>query len=496
MTRDFIGYAWLQRFFQLSYPTLRHKSYVGSRSHVVHDAVSGCTTEHYIQSYYPGDQPLNHVEFALKYDGVNLGFLKEVFSRLAADEVRAYIQTKPTSKFARQIGFLYEFLLQQTLPSCPVAGNYVDLLDSEKYITARAQRNPRWRINVNLLGASAFCPIIRRTETIKQYLAVDFAGMLHEATQDVPADVFRRAVDYLYLKETKSSNEIERECPTRDREIRFVRALRDAGARPLSEGLTEDALVNLQNVIVDQRYAVNGFRDYQNYVGETIGHRERVHYICPPPQFIPDLMRGIADFAVISAGIHPIIRATGIAFAFVYAHPFEDGNGRIHRFLIHDVLIHDQFTPKGMILPVSACMLNNMQAYDEALERFSRVVGEVAHYDISDDSELTVTNPETLESLYRYPDYTPQAEYLFYAIENTIKTELVAEIQLLHAFDGARAAMRAIVDMPDRRMDLMLRLLQQNQGKLAKGKRGLFGELSDKEIQQLEAAFAEYFQAP
>ncbi|HIP51694.1 MAG TPA: hypothetical protein EYG94_06355 [Campylobacterales bacterium] len=27
-----------------------------------------------------------------------------------------------------------------------------------------------------------------------------------------------------------------------------------------------------------------------------------------------------------------------IAFSFVYIHPLEDGNGRIHRYLIHHVL--------------------------------------------------------------------------------------------------------------------------------------------------------------
>ena len=29
----------------------------------------------------------------------------------------------------------------------------------------------------------------------------------------------------------------------------------------------------------------------------------------------------------------PIVAAAVLAFGFVYVHPFEDGNGRIHRYL-------------------------------------------------------------------------------------------------------------------------------------------------------------------
>jgi len=44
---------------------------------------------------------------------------------------------------------------------------------------------------------------------------------------------------------------------------------------------------------------------------------------------------------------------------FVLIHPFEDGNGRIHRFLIHHVLARRGFTPQGLLFPVSAVMLHD-----------------------------------------------------------------------------------------------------------------------------------------
>ena len=41
----------------------------------------------------------------------------------------------------------------------------------------------------------------------------------------------------------------------------------------------------------------------------------------------------------------PILAAALIAFGSVFIPPFEDGNGRIHRFLIHHVLAEKGFAP-------------------------------------------------------------------------------------------------------------------------------------------------------
>ena len=52
-------------------------------------------------------------------------------------------------------------------------------------------------------------------------------------------------------------------------------------------------------------------------------------------------------------------------------------------------------------------------------------------------------------------------------------------------FDRALRAVRAIVDMPDRRASLFVRLCMQNGGRLLAAKRPQFPELSDAEIAQL-----------
>jgi hypothetical protein len=48
------------------------------------------------------------------------------------------------------------------------------------------------------------------------------------------------------------------------------------------------ALIRLQGKIVDPRYAAQGWRTFQNFVGDTVGgYREKVHFICPRPRWYP-----------------------------------------------------------------------------------------------------------------------------------------------------------------------------------------------------------------
>jgi hypothetical protein len=99
---------------------------------------------------------------------------------------------------------------------------------------------------------------------------------------------------------------------------------------------------------------------------------------------------------------------------------------------------------------------------------------------------MTVHNQTA--GLYRYFDATAQAEYLYKCIEETIHHDLRDEIGFLTVFDAALRAVLNIVDMPDRRASLLIRMILQNKGKISKGKRASFSEITDQEIEQIERA--------
>jgi Fic family protein len=492
-----IGYAWLIRTLGLSVLPLTHESYIGARARS--DATRpGIVQELFPQNYWPGDEAFDHLVFALKYDDFNLDVLRQTFAKLGPEHLLARIEAQPNGRYARQLGYLYELLTGDQLPlTVTIGGSVVELLDRERYFVApNPRKNPRWRVSDNLLGSVRFCPVVRRTPAIQTLLKTDFGSRLQSFKDKVDPALFRRALDYLYFKETRSSYDIEHEKPTPDREQRFVRALQEAGKAPFENVLSEAELTTLQNLIVEPRYAQSGFRNWQNYVGESVpGRSPVVHYVCPPGQMVRDLMTGLIDCAARTEGIHPVVRAAVMSFGFVFMHPFEDGNGRIHRFLIHDFLGRDGLVPAGMVLPVSAHMLHHPIEYDNVLESFSKPLRSVVRITLDDEEQLTINNPEEASGSYRYPDLTRQAHYLLTAVEQTINTELVSEILFIRGYDRAKLAIREVIDMPDRRMDLLIKLLHQNKGVLSAKKRSQFAEIDDEEMLRIQSVFAEAFDA-
>jgi len=189
----------------------------------------------------------------------------------------------------------------------------------------------------------------------------------------------------------------------------------------------------------------------------------------------------------------PVAVAAMVAWLFVYLHPFEDGNGRIHRFLIHHILARRRFGPPGSILPVSAVLLNRPVDYDASLESFSEPMRARSDYSLDDDGVMKVQN-STLD-LFRYVDCTAMAEALYRFVDETIEKEVPAELTFLRCYDAAREAMRDVVDLPEPAANLFLRLCLQNSGKLSQAKRRLpaFSRLREEEIDKLETAVAKAY---
>jgi hypothetical protein len=160
-----------------------------------------------------------------------------------------------------------------------------------------------------------------------------------------------------------------------------------------------------------------------------------------------------------------------------------DGNGR-HRYLIHHVLSARNFTPRGLIFLVSATMLKQIIRYNETLENFSRELMKRVDYDINTEGELTVNNDTT--KYYRYIDMSNQAERLYGFVRDAIDLELRVELEFLDIFERSRKKIREIVDLPDRRLDLFVRLCIEGKGSISRRKRNQFDYLSDDELIEME----------
>ena len=117
--------------------------------------------------------------------------------------------------------------------------------------------------------------------------------------------------------------------------------------------------------------------------------------------------------------LDPVIAAAVLAFGFVYIHPFEDGNGRIHRYLMHHVLARRGFNPPGIHFPVSAAILERIDEYRGVLESYSAQAAAACRMGADRHGNVRVLNDTG--DFYRFFDATPHAEFLFAASARPLK---------------------------------------------------------------------------
>ncbi|NJD56870.1 MAG: cell filamentation protein Fic [Nitrospirae bacterium] len=476
------GYSFLIRNLGLEVVTHYRDSLIASKGQRKTRVTDGHEEHIYPTQYDPGLDPMNNLIFAIKYDGINLNILKAAFKTLGPDVVTRYIKGHPVGRYARMIWYLYEFLTEERL-SIPDAsvGNYVILLDGDRYYTGLPVNSRRHRVTDNLLGGPDFCPVVRKTEVLARSTSRDLKSLAAGIVSKYPENVIRRATQYLYTKETRTSFEIERENPDLKRMTRFIEYLRRAR---LYDRIDKALLLDVQNSVVDERFAATDYRSTQNYVGRGLGMRTSVDYVSPIPSDIPALMEGLLASNKKMHGVDSVVHAAVIAFGFVYLHPFDDGNGRVHRYLIHHILASEGVTPEGLIFPVSATMLSDMPSYDRCMETFSRLILPLIDFRLNEDGEVEVLN--NTGDLYRYMDMTAAAEYLYAVTEKTIQSEFVDEIDFLSSCEVALKQMSNEVDMSDRLIRTFIQCVIDNGGKLSKAKRKLFDMLTDQEIATLE----------
>jgi hypothetical protein len=182
-----------------------------------------------------------------------------------------------------------------------------------------------------------------------------------------------------------------------------------------------------------------------------------------------------------------------LAFGFVYVHPFEDGNGRIHRYLIHHVLAERGFNPPGVVFPVSAAILSAIDAYRIVLESYSRRLLPLIEWRPTEQGNVEVLNDTG--DFYRYFDATPHAEFLFGCVRRTIEQDLPEEADYLRRHDQAVRRIMDAVEMPDRLAADFVMFVRQNDGTLSRRRREReFAKLTDQEVANLEAIVSEAFE--
>ncbi len=443
----------------------------------------------------PKESLYKQLVFAIKYEGINLLILKKLFEVLPEEGILEILQQEPLGQYSRKIWFLYEWLLNKKLSIPDIqTGNYVSLIDEKLQICLPdGIKSSRHRIINNLSGTRDFCPLINKTEKIQKYISADLVQKNNRYVKKLHKDILQRASAFLLVKDSKASFTIEGESPKSKRAARWGQTIGQAGTKALAK----DELLKLQQMVIEnKRFTTMGFRKHGGFIGEhdRVTGEPIPDHISARWQDIEQLMNGLikTNYLLINNEFDPVLAAAIIAFGFVVIHPFVDGNGRIHRYLIHHVLAKKNFSHQGIIFPVSAAILDHIDDYRKVLESYSHPLLDLIEWKETPDHNVEVLN-ETID-YYRYFDATKFAEFLFDCVNDTIENIIPEEISYLQKYDDFKHFIDNEFEMPDKMVADLVRYLEQNNGKLSKIKReNNFPELTRDEVKQIENRFDEIF---
>jgi hypothetical protein len=486
------GYGALIERFDLPIPLPPRLAAIADRHHPVSTPSWRLLTPR----HRPADTLEAQLVFALKWEGVDLGILAALFKAIAGDEIATIVRRTPTGGFARRLWYLYEWITGEELSLPEPSGRlrFVPVVDADDQIALKeGTPSTRHRVMDNLPGTRRFCPMIRWTPALQAAVAKGLDTRAREIIGRTRRDLVTRAAAFLLLSDSKSSFAIEGERPSYARAARWARAIGEAGRRPI----TIDELERLQRIVIgDPRFVKLGLRDEGGFVGtHDRDTQEPVpDHINARSQDLRDLLTGIIEYEgrLVAGAIDPVVGAAAIAFGFVYVHPFVDGNGRLHRWWIHHVLASAGYNPPGVVFPISAAILRRLDEYRSVLESYSAALLPFIEWRATPDNNVEVLNDTA--DYYRYFDATAHAEFLYSCVEQTVEHDLPEEVEFLEKFDRFSAAVKEIVEMPDRDVERLRGFLAQNDGRFSKRAREQeFHALNDTEVIRVEALYNQLF---
>ncbi len=427
----------------------------------------------------PDATPIDHLLFAMKHEGIEMQQCLLALKKIDSQELQDAIQTAPNSEYVRRAGYLWEManpekppLESHVLPTAP----YQLLLDPDEHYTSRPKRGEKetkWRIDFNGLGTRLYCPTVRRTPKLDQLIAWDILGRVKSFAQSLSVQQLNRILRWAYLSETQGSDQLEREATSHNKAERFSQLLSTAGnTRPLSE----ESLAEIQRAALTNPLAhAYGYRTEQNWLSNGARGPMGVTYVPPAPELCAQIMDQIEMMANDrTSEINPLIASALVSFAVVLAHPFMDGNGRVHRFIFHSQVCSRGGLERGLILPISVAMNRHEPEYLAALESFSKPARRL--WDITrTDAEVQACNFVGDEIIYRYWDATECVTFGVEMAQYALEQDLLQEHQYLSRHDAVAKTLGKMIDMPGADLNLLVREVLTH------------GRLSDNRLKQFAA---------
>lgn len=349
----------------------------------------------------------NDLEQIFESEAIDIRLLKIILTHLCLKQLKEWIQTNKTRALVRKVWFIYEYFVHKIdeIDSIQQDLDYVSILNSNIQITLNSDEiSERHKVKNNMISFRDFFICIQRSQLNNQLKQLDNCDSFQS----------ERINSYIFDKETKFSHLIEGEKAKNKFRLNFDRVK--------TFTLQKEELVKLQNELVDEQFKTSDWRKIQNYVGRTVqlknySFNEHHDFICPKPEDVPLLMEDLFKLneKLEKSNFDFVMHATILSFLFVYIHPFNDGNGRISRFLINWLL----YKKKGNIYPISVVINNNIQRYYDVLNEFSATIQPYIQLKKNTDESIQVVG-ETI-NYYRHYNLTKHVNYMFGVLNESIQ---------------------------------------------------------------------------
>lgn len=178
--------------------------------------------------------------------------------------------------------------------------------------------------------------------------------------------------------------------PPRDVVVaRLGEGLADAQAERIAQNVAvmEDVMTTLRDAPwshgtihaiarrLEPRRAARGYRDGQVFIGGS--SPLEAHYVAPPAAWVPGLMDDLLGYIRTNPD-GALLKAAIVHAQFETIHPYEDGNGRTGRALVHGVLLRSGLVDSGVV-PLSTALRADVRGYVSALQAYRYDAGSSPH---------------------------------------------------------------------------------------------------------------------
>lgn len=110
------------------------------------------------------------------------------------------------------------------------------------------------------------------------------------------------------------------------------------------------------------------FRTEQNWIGGNDYNPCGADFVPPPPEHLPELLADLYD-ALADDTLPPLVQAALVHAQFETIHPFDDGNGRTGRALIH-VVLKRRGVATAYVPPISIVLSRSRDRYIQGLTAY------------------------------------------------------------------------------------------------------------------------------